>query len=345
MSGRDGNVLGLPASRRLVLLLVDGLGGRLLADYASDAPYLSSLPARTITCNVPSTTVTSLTSLGVGTGPGQHGLVGYTCRIPGTDRLLNGLKWDRDVDPREWQPLETAFARAARAGVRTTVVNKRSFEDSGLTVAGQRGADFAAADSAGERLAAAALVAAEAPSLVYVYDGDLDWTGHRHGCRSEAWRHQLAIVDAFAARLREVIPDDATLVVTADHGMVDIPASGRVDADTEDDLLDGVETLAGEARFRHLHCRSGAVDDVVAAWGERLGADALVVRREEAIAAGWFGEMRTSVALRLGDVMIACLGDVAVESSVRFPHESKLFGLHGSLTADEMLVPLLVDLG
>jgi hypothetical protein len=339
-----GNVLDLPPAPRVVLLLIDGLGRRQLDRYASDAPYLCSLGQRTLTCGVPSTTATSLTSLGVGLPPGEHGVVGYTCRIPGTDRLLNALRWDASVDAEDWQPHPTALAAAARAGVATTVVNKRSFEGSGLTVASQRGAEFVPADSAGERLAAAArTAAAESPSLVYVYDSDLDATGHAKGSRSEDWRHQLATVDSFAQRLREVIPADAALVVTADHGMVDVEPEDRVDVDAEPDLMDGVTLLGGEARFRHLYCRSGAVDDVVARWRARLGEQALVLRRDEAVGRGWFGRVRSAVEPRLGDVVVACMGPVAVVSTERFPFEAMLVGLHGSLTAEEMYVPLLVD--
>jgi hypothetical protein len=340
----DGNVLGLPPTSRLVLLLVDGLGQRQLARNARDAPYLCSLEQRTLTCGVPSTTATSLTSLGVGLPPGEHGVVGYTSRIPGTDRLLNALRWDDAVDAEQWQPHPTALAAAARAGVATAVVNKRAFDGSGLTVASQRGADFVAADSAGERLAAAARhSAAEVPSLVYLYDSDLDATGHARGCRSEAWRHQLATVDAFAQRLRDVIPADATLLVTADHGMVDVEPAQRVDVDAEPELMEGVTLLGGEARFRHLYCRSGAVGDVAARWRQRLGDQALVLTREEAVTAGWFGAVRRDVEPRLGDVLVACMGDVAVISTQRFPFEAMLVGLHGSLTAEEMYVPLLVD--
>jgi Type I phosphodiesterase / nucleotide pyrophosphatase len=228
--------------------------------------------------------------------------------------------------------------------VATTVVNKRAFEGSGLTVASQRGADYVAADSAGERLAAAArIAAADSPSLVYVYDSDLDATGHARGCRSDAWRHQLATVDAFAQRLRDVIPSDAVLVVTADHGMVDVEPQDRVDVDAEPDLMDGVTLLGGEARFRHVYCRAGAVDDVTARWRGRLGDRAVVLTREEAVAEGWFGAVRRDVEPRLGDVVVACLGPVAVMSSERFPFESLLVGLHGSLTAEEMYIPLLLD--
>ncbi len=340
------NSLGLPAASAYVVLLVDGLGWLLLREHAEEAPYLSSLVgngAAPISCGVPSTTATSLTSLGTALPAGAHGVVGFTSRIPGTDQLLDALRWSPKVDPWQWQPHDTAFDRARSAGVQPTVVSRRSFEGSGLTVAGQRGATYVGADSVGERLAATALAAAESKSLTYVYEGELDATGHRLGCRSHGWRQQLETIDQFALRLRDSLPAGVALLITADHGMVDVALDRRVDVDAEPELLDGIEVFGGEARFRHLYCRDGAADEVAERWRRRLGADALVVTRDEAIDAGWFGPVQPHVRARLGDVMVASIGDLAVVSSVRFPHEADLLGLHGSLTPEEMLVPLLVD--
>lgn len=343
----EANALALPAAASYVVLLVDGMGWNLLCGVPEFAPYLTTLTrdGRSITAGVPSTTATSLTSLGTGLPPGRHGVVGFTSRIPGTGRLLDALRWDARVDPLQWQPHATAFERAAGAGVPVSVVSKRMFEGTGLSRAGQRGATYVGADRAGERIAAVAALAAVAGSLTYVYDGDLDATGHRNGCRSAAWRHELGRVDSFVLALRTALPAEAALVVVADHGMVDVAPDRRVDVVDEPELLTGVELFGGEARFRHLYCRPGAAEDVAARWQARLGADAVVLRRDDAVAAGWFGALDPVVAPRIGDVLVASMGDVAVVSRERFPHEAVLLGLHGSLTADEMLVPLLVDRG
>jgi hypothetical protein len=134
-------------------------------------------------------------------------------------------------------------------------------------------------------------------------------------------------------------------VVTADHGMVDVARQARVDVDQEPELLAGVQVFAGEARFRHLYCDPDAAGAVAARWQHRLGASAIVLTADDAIAQGWFGVMSERVRPRLGDVLVASLGNSAVESSSRFPVEMSLIGLHGSLSADEMYVPLLVDAG
>jgi hypothetical protein len=343
-AGLGATSLMLPDAQRYVVFLVDGLGYELLCEHPDEAPYLHSLldahaPA---TVGVPSTTATSLTSLGTALTPGMHGIVGYTSRIPGSDRLLNALLWDADVEPREWQPHTTAFARLAAAGVHTTVVNKRDFAGSGLTVAGTRGAEFVGADKVGERLAAVVEASSGSPSLTYMYDGDLDWTGHAYGVRSLQWKQELSMIDAAAEQLRESLPSDVRVVVVADHGMVDSPPESRLDVDDHPELREGVALFGGEARFRQLYCRGGAVEDVVATWREVVGDRAEVLARDEALRLGWFGELSSDVRPRIGDVLVACRDDFAVLSRSAFPIETKLVGLHGSLTSAEMLIPILV---
>ncbi len=336
--------LTLPPATAYVVFLVDGLGFEQLRSHADEAPFLSDHLGRQVpaTAGVPSTTATSLTSLGTALPPGAHGVVGFTSRVPGTDRLLNALTWDRRVDPIDWQPHPTAFGRLAGAGVAVTVVNKREFRESGLTIAAQRGAEYVGADRVGERIAAAVASSAPQPSLTYLYDGDLDWTGHRFGVASHQWRQQLAFIDAEAEQLRDSLPDHARLLIVADHGMIDSPTEHRIDVDVDPALREGIHLLGGEARFRHLYCRSGAVEDVVATWSQTLGHRVLVLARDEALERGWFGATTPSVRPRLGDVVVAARGDHAIVSSADFPYETTLVGMHGSLTPAEMLIPMIV---
>jgi hypothetical protein len=221
-------------------------------------------------------------------------------------------------------------------------VNKREFDRSGLTIAAHRGAGFIGADRIGERIAGAVANASHRPSLTYLYDGDLDWTGHRYGVDSPQWLQQLAAIDAETQQLREALPDEVRLVVVADHGMVDSPPDRRIDVDQHPELREGLVLLGGEARFRHLYSTDGAADDVAATWAGFLGDRAEVLTREQAIGRGWFGTVEERVLPRLGDVVVAARDDVGIFSSKDFGYEMSLVGLHGSLTADEMLIPILV---
>jgi hypothetical protein len=339
--------LSLPAAPSYVVFLVDGLGEHNLRQHAAHAPYLAGLLDRhePLTCGVPSTTATSLTSLTTGLGAGRHGVVGYTSRIPGTERLMNSLKWDPAVTPEIWQPHASALARVEEAGALAAVVNKAEFAGSGLTLAGMRDVDFHGVDSVWERLDTVCDLAERPGSLTYCYESELDHTGHARGCESPEWLEVLRSVDAEAERLRDELPAEVALLVTADHGMIDVPGDDRLEVDDVPGLLDDVELLGGEARFRHLYTRGGAVEDVTARWRGELADRAAVVTRDEAIDLGWFGPVDDTVRPRLGDVMVACAGTFAVLARRWFHVETKMVGFHGSLTAAEMQVPLLVDAG
>jgi len=341
----ERNVLGMAPLRRACILLVDGLGWEQLCEHADDAPFLASLlpGGRTLGAGFPATTATSLASVGTGLPPGAHGMLGYQVRVPGHERLLNALHWDGAVDPREWQPLSTAFERATADGVAVTQVAPARLRESGLTKAALRGARFAAADTPGERVVRSIeSLSADGRSLVYTYYGDLDATGHRNGCRSEAWRLQLAHVDRLVEQLAERLPADAGLLLTADHGMVDAGPNDRIDIDADPALDEGVLLLGGEARARHVYARPGAAGHVLAIWQERLVGRAWVLSREAAVAAGWFGpHVAERILPRIGDVVAAARDDVALIATRREPLESSLIGVHGSLGAAEQLVPLL----
>jgi hypothetical protein len=335
----------LPTMRGWVVVLVDGLGWHLLREHPDLAPYLYALSGdrEPLTTCVPSTTATSLTSLGTGLPPGRHGVVGYTSRIPGTMRTLNALSWRDGPDPATWQPYDTALARLQRAGVDVTVVNKTAFEGSGLTMASQRGVPFLGVDDTEGRLSCISQAVSAPRPLVYAYESALDHTGHEHGCRSERWRDQLAVIDAEISALRGRLGDDIGLLVTGDHGMVDVPVHDRIELSDEPDLLADVVVLAGEARFRHVHTKATAVERVADRWRDRLGERAMVRTRDEAFDENWFGTVEDRVRPRIGDVLVASLGSSAVFSLQHFPVEHKMVGFHGSLTGAETLVPLLVD--
>jgi hypothetical protein len=340
----EENALGLPAVRRACLLVVDGLGWDLLRKHRSAAPFLAGLleTGCWLTAGFPSTTVTSLGSLGTGRPPGQHGLLGYQVRVPATGQLLNALRWDKVVDPLEWQPGSTIFERAAAAGIGAIRVAAGAFRQSGLSTAAMRGADYHAAETPGALVAVSAAALASVPSgLVMVYTGDLDSTGHRWGCTSPAWRYQLGHVDRLAEQLAGALPAGTALHVTADHGMVDVPPSLRADADVIPELRAGVAVLGGEPRARHVYAEPGAAADVLAAWQATLGDSAWTVSRAEAIDAGWFGPVESAAVERIGDIVAAMRGQSAVVATVAEPRESRLIGMHGSLTPSEQRVPLL----
>lgn len=343
--------LALPPADRVCVLLVDGLGWEQLRAHPQYAPFLTSLTGTSLagsgtplTAGFPSTTATSLTSVGTGRPSGQHGLAGYRVAVPGRRVLMNQLRWQPPTDPKRWQPYPTVFRLAHDAGIATFQVSSPDFEHTPLTRAALSGGTFHGRAGGEDRvdLAAACLGSADR-TLVYTYYSELDFAGHASGVDSDAWRGQLMTVDRLARRLAEALPPRSVLYVTADHGMVDVAMADRVDFDEDWELKAGVAMLGGEARARHVYAVPGAAADVHAVWREVVGDRMWVATRQQAIDAGWFGpRVDDRVVDRLGDVIaVAATGDIAVTATVTEPRDSTMVGLHGSLAASELLVPLL----
>ncbi|MGV9308344.1 alkaline phosphatase family protein [Nonomuraea sp. NPDC004354] len=342
----DGNVLGLEPADRVCVFVVDGLGARLLEAHADRAPFLAAATARAaLTAGFPATTVTSLCTLGTGLPPGEHGMMGMTLAVPGRNHLFNCLRWSLPkglppMDPRRWQPAETVYQRAARAGIETSYVAPAAFEGTGLTDAVYRGVRYVPADTVDERVAGVAAALSAPRAYVTVYYGDLDATGHLTGWGSPEWRDQLEIVDRMAERLAAALPPGSALYVTADHGMVN--AEEKIDAQATPELRAGVAMFGGEARARHLYTEPGAAPAVLETWRDLLDGKAWVVSRQEAVESGWFGpDVRREWLDRIGDVVAVPYADCAILASETHPIEALFTGYHGSLTAAEQHVPLL----
>jgi hypothetical protein len=335
------------------VLLVDGLGAELLDTYAADAPVMAGLRGRTLQVGFPSTTAAGLAAVGTGCLSGEHGMVGYSFRVPGSG-VINALRWRphpwgadlrQELPPERVQPLPTTFERAASAGVAVSVISGAEFTGSGLTRAVLRGGRYVGVHALGD-LAASVHAAVAGRGFCYAYHSELDLLGHVYGPGSAAWRMQLRQVDRLVESIVDELPPGGLLAVVADHGMVAVTAPDIVDIDDREQLLDGVQAVGGEARARHVYVAGGAVDSVLEAWRETLAERAWVVSREEAIAAGWFGErIGDDVLPRIGDVVAAARGTAALVRRKVEPLESSLIGHHGSMSTAEQRVPLLLAHG
>jgi hypothetical protein len=335
------------------VLLVDGLGAELLDTYAEDAPVLAGLRGQTLQVGFPSTTVAGLAAVGTGCRSGEHGMVGLSFRLPGAD-VVNALgwrphPWGRDlrdeVPPEQVQPKPTTFERAAASGIAVSVVSGAQFTGSGLTRAVLRGGRYVGVQALGD-LAACVRSALADGGFCYGYHSELDLLGHVYGPGSTAWRMQLRQVDRLVESIVEGLGPGGLLAVVADHGMVEVDASEVVDIDACETLLDGVDAIGGEPRARHVYVADGAGDAVLAAWRETLAQRAWVVSRDEAIAAGWFGDrVGDDARFRIGDVVAAARGDAAMMRRTAESLLSSLIGQHGSLTTAEQRVPLLLAYG
>jgi hypothetical protein len=343
--------LGLAAAigpvRQVVVLLVDGLGHRLLPAAARAVPLFADIVAgatgtlRELASAFPSTTPTSLVTLGTGTLPGAHGILGFTLNVPGSERVLTHIAWRDDPDPSVWQP--QARLLDASAAVTTSVVASADYAGSGLSTAAYGTPRYL---GTGRRLGLARAVVREVSAgtqLVYGYHPALDTALHLHGLDSDEWRAAAVDVARIITQIVERLPPDAVLLVTADHGGLDVPPDRRFDLDTDPRLRAGVRVVAGEPRARYLHTEPGATDDLLAAWRAVLGDSTLVMSREEAVATGWFGPVRPEHLPRIGDVVTVSRDDTVVLATAHEPAMvAKLVGFHGAATPAETAIPLIV---
>ncbi|MFC8037881.1 alkaline phosphatase family protein [Paenarthrobacter sp. NPDC057355] len=348
------NQLQLPPTQRVCVVLADGLGRNLLKQKAPHTPFLRSIVAAGqgnvptwLDSAFPSTTAASLASLGTGLPAGHHGMVGYDVLDPAQDKVVNLLgNWDSQVDPSTWQPHPTVFERAA-AELDVVTVSLPQFGNSPMTQAALRGSRFVGGTSLHARTAAAAeAMSGGGRSLMYFYANELDKAGHRYGCQSDRWEHQIEELDSTVKRLSATLPAGTTILLTGDHGMLDVPESQRIDYSADESLVAGVRHTAGEPRMVHLYLEPDATDahrtSLVDAWRRRFGERIWVFTREQAVAAGLFGDVLSSVAPRIGDVMIAARDTLALYDTRRVrPSSLEVVGQHGSLTRAEREVPLV----
>jgi hypothetical protein len=328
--------------------VVDGLGRSQLAARAGHARFLAARPREAITSVFPTTTAAALTTLTTGVLPGRHGLVGYRTLDAANDRLVNQLTgWDDDMVPEVWQREPTVFERAAKGGIRSFAVGPSKFRASGFTRAVLRGADYRGANTLAGRFAETArILATGEPSLTYLYISELDKASHAYGWESPQWISALEAVDAELQSFLRTLPPRVGVLLTADHGSVDVPHHAHVLFDQAPELVEGVRHAGGEPRCLHLYLDPGATDadrlGLATLWEQSEGERAWVATRADAISAGLFGEVHPDVLPRIGDVIVAARKRIVYYDSRPLDQTARnMIGQHGSLTAEERTVPLV----
>lgn len=345
--GRDAYAdrarLDIPQADHVVVVLLDGLGHHQLDARRGHAPFLRSIEAGVITAGYPTTTAASLALFGTGQPSGRTGMTGYTARNPRTGQLANLISWEGAFPAEEWQRQPSLLEEASIAGHRVTTLGRRKFAGSGLTHAVLRGGQFIGAERLADRIDVAIGVSRD-PGVSYCYWGEIDAAGHAHGWGSNEWVAALEDADRELQRLARTLPRGAIMVVTADHGMVDVDPQLQWNIPDTPQLAADVELVAGEPRALHLHLSSGADPSAVAArWQQVLGSHAVVMTKQETKDVRLFGEMLDEVDDRIGDVVVAMAGRATVvDSRVQSTMSMGLIGVHGSLTPEELEVPLLL---
>lgn len=323
-------------SERCVLLVLDGLGWDQFQDHIEHMPTLASFVGGSIHTVAPTTTATALTSIATGLAPAEHGLVGYRMVVNGD--VMNVLRWmvgdqqvRRSAPPTQVQPYEPFL------GQTVPVVSMAELQHSPFSEAHLRGGTKVGYRSSSSIAVTAAAEIEAGERFVYCYYPNIDKIAHERGF-GPYYEAELRAADRLVGDLLEALPAGTSLLVTADHGQVDV---GSNVIHPSADMLRGVTRQSGEGRFRWLHTGSGAAADVEQAARDEVGDAAWVVSMDQMLDEQWFGpSMSASVRGRLGDVALVAHEPVSFhEAADSGPFE--LVCRHGSLTSAEVNVPLL----
>ncbi len=326
------------SASQIVVFVLDGLGVRQLKRFAVNIPSLVMFDLKEISSVAPTTTATALTSICTGAVPSTHGILGYRMAL-GRGQVFNTLSWSTKSNPvgvppkpEVIQPIPPFLDLSPR------VVTKAQYQGSGFTKAHLRRTDVfdyrlpsTMVDHVGELLRSG-------EPFVYAYYEGIDTVAHEYGLHA-CYEEELREVDYLLGRLVAVLPAGTLLIVTSDHGQVEVP---RPPIELDRTILDSTSMLSGEGRFRWLHLRSGAIAKVADLSKQLYGDVAWVLTKEELVEGGYFGSptMTKSEFSRLGDLALISKTDVAFYD----PLDTGPYNLvcrHGSLTDEELLVPLL----
>lgn len=324
----------LPGANQVMIILADGLGIYPLMNrlgYARTLRGMGSEPTVAQTC-APSTTAAAITTFATGQSPAKTNMVGYSV-LHG--RVMNLLNFQPGVNPEQWQPAATLFEKMGEVGFTTALVTAPKFKGSGLTRASLRGAVFVGTDSLEARFEAALNAFEEGADLAVLYWAELDKIGHQHGPNSPQWSEALEEFDRELGRFLMRVPEDIPVLLTADHGMVQVEK--RIDIADAPTLAQDVTVLAGEGRAVHVHAVAGRSQQVIERWGDYLAGGTWLFPKETMSHVVGDGP---GVHL-MGDLLAMPTGSTVIVDSRSQPRGAiAMKGVHGSLTEEEMLVPV-----
>jgi len=338
----------------VLLLVVDGLGHR----YLSDVHPLSTLQQAvrgSMTSVFPSTTATAITALMTGVAPQQHGLTGWHMYFAEAETIAAVLPFR--VRPTEESLLRhglspaTLFTQPAfadRLPVRTTVISPMHIVHSEFNTAHSGTAQRVGYGTLSEffQRIEIALRGPGERKFVYAYYPELDSTAHEHGIGA---RHTAEVLkrfdEGFSRLLAALTGRDLTVIVTADHGFVDAEASQHVTLDDHPFLAATLaRPLCGEQRVAYCYVHADKVHAFEDYVRNELGEQATLFDSRSLIDQGWFGlgEAHPRLAARVGDYVLVMRDRATIKDWMEGEKRYRLLGVHGGVTEEEMLVPLIV---
>jgi hypothetical protein len=334
-----------------LFVLVDGLGLS-FSDLFSGSGFFAGADQLELRAVFPSTTAVVLTSLATGLWPKDHGICGWWTDFPELARVVAPLTLvDRAKNERITQEgLGPEDLISGEAEYRHSLRESLAFYPKDIARAPyarwSRGygetARFRSLSNARKRVSAH-IRSRQSPSFTYLYIPDVDTQAHRTGTHSQTTAGTVLRVDRMLRELRGELPSSVRMVVSADHGLVDVPAERHFILRDENPIMKYLTVPpTAEATSPAFRLKSWvSPDEFRDAFAEQEFGDSFVLLSiEDVEALELFGPGPLSPRTRghLGD-LLGISPEPAVLEYVAAGGESKgHIGVHGGLRPEEMRV-------
>jgi len=344
----------LPEAQHYFLCLIDGLPDNFFLENEPNLTFLKSYDKyKTIRSGFPSTTATCLTSLVTGLDPMEHGIVGSAFCY--NNQYFSPLRWSflstqgsiiQQMEPDILVP-EGAWRDMFQAGIQINAFLPSAIADSQFTQKVFSDADIHSYENDTLLInKISQLVRTTDRSFSYIYFDSLDDVGHLHGAGSEEWKNELFLLESIINNISKVIPKNAVLLVTSDHGMINLKNKNMIDFSKINNLKNETHLICGDIRARHIYLKPEYKHEInLAKWNNYLGENFNIYSKQNAVDSLIFGtNVNSTFQQRLGDLIIVSKNQHGLidTSSLYDDYQTSWIGHHGALSDDEQNVPLLI---
>jgi predicted AlkP superfamily pyrophosphatase or phosphodiesterase len=340
--------------RNLIFLLLDGMGSAILDSHLPAGGFLHSHKCADLTAVYPSTTVCVTSSFFSGIPPISHAWLAWQLYFAEWDQCIEMYSYRDayfhepvDLSQRNFlatMEYESIFARIERIAVNapeisciyTDITRRRLTEQAGERL-------IFASDFESLLMSTAKKCAEPGDHLIFAYWKSPDAILHPEGPRSET---VTAFMESSDELLHQYTPTfaDANLIVTADHGMLEMNNHFSLDQYPD---LDGLlrNYPAGDGRAKMLYVQNGKEDLFAARFQREFGNEFMLLSADEVLNKGLLGSGPIHPRTRgfLGDFLAIGISRSDLVYQPEGARPPKLFlGHHAGLTAAEMMVPLIL---
>jgi hypothetical protein len=348
----ESSLSGLSDADNIVLLVIDGLGFNYLKANGSKT-YLARHLRQSITSVFPPSTGSAMTSIYTGLAPQQHASTGWWVYLKEFGLVSRILLYSNAIDYNvlgesishviDVTPLPPQMTREYTAVLGNQII------DSEFTRHVVRNAKRVGYEYKMDELFIAlnsSIKESAKDKYIQAYWPSLDEVNHILGPSSAEAHDHLLLLDAKIRTFAESLEGSSTtLIITSDHGFIDVPKTNSILVQDHPELLDClVLPICGDTRSVFCYVRPWHIDKFEDYVQNEFGDICEMHRSTELVDQGWFGLFDENPRLfnRIGDYTLIFKEGFALLNVFPGRPPPEMLGHHGGATADEMLVPLIV---